>query len=345
MKRIIRKKSRKSPTIAILYHYLPKEVQKKYFSKELAIVDADTDRTVQYMKRLLIRQKYTVQVIKVQTDDLSNLKKMNADFVFNLVDSKAMEIQIAKILDRLHIPYSGSSFKAIQTSNNKLKTKHIFQKNSLPTPLFSILRLKDRVAKSRIPSKYPVIIKPAFEHCSVGITEKSIAQNYRQFKSIVKTMRGKYRQTLLVEQFIPGKELQITVLETKDKTIALPIAEFAFRNGVGNKWNIYGFDEKWRKNLSVYKNSYFVSPPKKLLPDIDTKMKKDAIRAFYALGLRDYARFDLRYNPKSGQWFFLEGNANAGFSENNEDAMTASIKAHGFTLDDFVLQIVKNSIH
>jgi D-alanine-D-alanine ligase len=345
MKKIVRKKSHKYPTIAILYHYLPKSAQKKYFSKELAIVDADTDRTVQYMKRLLIRQKYTVQVIKIQTDDLSNLQKMKADFVFNLVDSKAMEIQIVKILDRLHIPYSGSSFKAIQTSNNKLKTKHIFQKNSLPTPLFSILRVKDRVSKRRVPSKYPIIIKPAFEHCSVGITEKSIAKNYKQFKSIVKYMREKYRQTLLVEQFIPGKELQITVLETKDKTIALPIAEFTFRNGIKNKWNIYGFDEKWRKDLSVYKNCYFVSPPKKLLPDIDTKMKKDAIRAFYALGLRDYARFDLRYNPKNRKWFFLEGNANAGFSENNEDAMTASIQAHGFTLDDFVLQIVKNSIH
>jgi len=345
MKRIIRKRSYKKPTIAILYHYLPKTAQKKYFSKEMAIVDSDTDRTVQYMHRLLLREKYSVQIIKIQTNDLSNLQKMKADFVFNLVDSKEMEVQIAKILDRLHIPHSGASEKAIRTSNNKLKTKHIFEKNFLPTPPFSILRLKDRVSKRWIPSKYPIIIKPAFEHCSVGITEHSIAQNYRQFKSIVKRMRKKYLQTLLVEQFIPGKELQITVLETKDKTIALPIAEFTFRNGIKNKWNIYGFDEKWRKELATSKNCYFVSPPKKLLPDIDTKMKKDAIRAFYALGLRDYARFDLRFNPKNGKWFFLEGNANAGFSENDEDAMTASIKAHGFTLDDFVLQIVTNSIH
>jgi D-alanine-D-alanine ligase len=158
-------------------------------------------------------------------------------------------------------------------------------------------------------------------------------------------MRKKYGQTLLIEQFIPGKELQITVLETKDKTIALPIAEIAFRNGIRNKWNIYGFDEKWSRHLPIYKSCHFVSPPKKLLPDINTRMKKDAIRAFYALGLRDYARFDLRYNPKNRQWFFLEGNANAGFSQSNEDAMTASIEAHGFTLDDFVLQIIKNSIH
>jgi len=345
MKKVARSISRKTSTIAIVYHYLSKEVQKKYFSKEHALVDADTNHTVRYMKKVLRRRGFAVQVIKVQEDDLSNLKKMKADFVFNLVDSKAMEVQIAKILDRLHIPHSGSSFRAILTSNNKLKTKHIFQKFSLPTPPFTVLHIRDRVSRHAVPSKFPIIIKPAFEHCSIGITENSIAQNYKQFKSIVKRMREKYHQTLLVEQFIPGKELQITVLETKDKTIALPIAEIAFRHGVKNKWNIYGFDEKWSKHLPIYKSCHFVSPPKRLLPDINTQMKKDAIRAFYALGLRDYARFDLRYNPKTRAWYFLEGNANAGFSPSSDDAMTASIQAHGFTLEDFVLQIVKNSIH
>jgi len=81
-----------------------------------------------------------------------------------------------------------------------------------------------------------------------------------------------------------------------------------------------------------------------LKTDIDTQIKKDSIRAFYALGLRDYARFDLRYNPKVHQWYFLEANANAGFDPDPRDAMTASIQAHGMTMDDFVLQIVKNSI-
>ena len=137
----------------------------------------------------------------------------------------------------------------------------------------------------------------------------------------------------------------MTVLETPSKTFALPIAEIAFRNKAKNKWNIYGFDEKWSKNLAVYKDCHFVAPPKALRNDIDGSIKKDAIRAFYALGLRDYARFDLRYNPKAHQWYFLEANANAGFDPDPRDAMTASIKANGMTLDDFVLQIVRNSIH
>src|SRR3989344_1899966 len=148
--------------VALLYHYVPKEITDKYFSKEHALVDNQTDEIVRYMHRLFRRRGFAVQVIKVERDDLSNLKKLKADFVFNLVDSKKMELEIAKILGRLKIPYSGSSFLAIQTTNNKLKTKTVFQKNLLPTPNYSIIRLTDRLRRSLVPGKFPVIVKPAF---------------------------------------------------------------------------------------------------------------------------------------------------------------------------------------
>lgn len=332
-------------TVALLYHYVPKDIKDEYFSAEHALVDNQTDEIVHYMRRLFRRRGYAVQMIQVEPDDLSNLKKLRADFVFNLVDSKKMELEIARILGRLNIPYSGSSFAAIQTTNNKIKTKKVFQKNMLPTPLYSIIRLRDRLRRSFVPGKFPVILKPAFEHCSIGISDNSIATTYEKFKEVARRLRRKYHQAILAEEFIAGKELQVTVLETPSKTYALPIAEIAFRGKVKNKWNIYGFDEKWSKNLPIYKSCYFVAPPKELRNDVDGSIKKDAIRAFYALGLRDYARFDLRYSPKYRRWYFLEANANAGFDPDPRDAMTASIQAHGMTLDDFVLQIVRNSIH
>lgn len=338
-------KSKKSFTIALLYHYVPKDITDAYFSKEHALVDNQTDDIVNYMKRLFTSRGYKVQIIRVKPDDVSELKKLKADFVFNLVDSKKMEVEIAKILSRLRIPYSGSSFKAIQISNNKLKTKHLFEKNGLPTPRYSVIHLHDRISRKLLPGKFPVIVKPAFEHCSIGITNKSIATSYDQFKKLVTRMRKVHKQALLAEEFIQGKELQVTVLETPTKTYALPIAEIAFRGKVKNKWNIYGFDEKWTKNMAVYKSCHFIAPPKELKDAIDSGIRKDSIRAFYALGLRDYARFDLRYNTRESMWYFLEANANAGFDPDPRDAMTASIKAHGMTLDDFVVQIVRNSLH
>lgn len=345
-KKITKKTQRKKKfTIALLYHYVPKDIKDEYFSHEHALVDNQTDEIVWYMQRLFKRRGYNVQVIKVEPDNLYELKKLKADFVFNLVDSKKMELEIARILQRLKVPYSGSSFDTIQTTNNKLRTKKVFLKNKLPTPGFSVIHMEDRMSRSLVPGKFPVIVKPAFEHCSIGITDNSVASNYLQFKDVVQKLRKKHRQTLLAEEFIPGKELQVTVLETPSKTYALPIAEIAFKGKVKNKWNIYGFDEKWSKHLPIYKSCHFVAPPKKLGGTIDTNIKRDSIRAFYALGLRDYARFDLRYDPKRKQWFFLEANANAGFDPDPRDAMTASIEAYGMTLDDFVMQIVRNSIH
>ena len=122
MKKIKKKLTKKKLTIALLYHYVSKEIVDEYFSKEHALVDNQTDDIVQYMHKLFLKKGYKVQIIKVKPDDLSELKKLKADFVFNLVDSKKMEMEIAKILARLHIPYSGSTFEGIRISNNKLKT-------------------------------------------------------------------------------------------------------------------------------------------------------------------------------------------------------------------------------
>lgn len=331
-------------TIALLYHYVEKEKVNGYFSKEHAIVDNQTDEIVIYMQKLFRHHGYKVQIIRVKPDDVSELKNLHADFVFNLVDSKAMEIQIAKILARLHIPHSGTGLDGIQASNNKIKTKKLFQKNELPTPNYTVIGLKQRLTRSIIPGKFPIIVKPAYEHCSIGITNNSITQNYQQLKLAVQRLRRQHKQAIIAEEFIPGKELQVTVLETPDKTVALPIAEISFTGKIRNKWNIYGFDEKWSKNTPIYKSCRFTAPPRGLRPDIDNQIKHDAIRAFYTLGMRDYARFDMRYNPANHLWYFLEGNANAGFDPNPRDAMTASIRAYGMTLDDFVLQIVHNSL-
>jgi len=51
---------------------------------------------------------------------------------------------------------------------------------------------------------------------------------------------------------------------------------------VKNKWNIYGFDEKWSKQLPIYKSCHFIAPPKRINSDIDAQIKRDSIRAFYA---------------------------------------------------------------
>jgi D-alanine-D-alanine ligase len=344
MRKIVRSKKSSPTKIAILYHFVPKSADESYYSAEHALVDNQTDEIVEYMKGIF-EKKYSVQCVGVSPDNLSALKNLDADLVYNLVDSKAMEIQVAKLLERMKIPFTGTGSQGIINSNNKIKSKSIFLQSKLPTAAHTIIGVKDRISKSMVPSSYPVIIKPAFEHCSIGITNKSIAKTYRHFVTIVKRLRLEHKQPLIAEQFIPGKELQVTVYEHKGSTSALPIAEIAFTKKAKNKWNIYGFDEKWSKEKAIYKSCNFISPPKQLPQDIDAKIKHDAIHAFYAFNMRDYARFDIRYNPEEKQWYFLEGNANAGFDPNPRDAMTVSVHAASMKLEEFILQIVENALN
>ena len=164
MKRKKAKTTKKKLTVAILYHYLTKRDQKTYPDKDHVVVDQDTDHTVKLVRKILTRCGFDVQIIKLTIGSLRNFKHLKANYVFNLVDSRALEVRIARILDRLRLPHSGSSVRAIQTSNNKIRTKKIFEKHGLSIPGYSVLHLHDRLRRNLLPSKFQLIIKPAFEH-------------------------------------------------------------------------------------------------------------------------------------------------------------------------------------
>ena len=334
---------KRQKTIAIVFHDIPKN-SKEYSRREHVIIDRDTNGNVTYLGGMLKRHGYNIKVFAIAPGNLEKLKIKGVDYILNQVDSRAMELRFARILDRLKIPHSGSSYEAILSSNNKIKSKRVFEKHHLPIPRYSILRLHERLTKSFLPSPYPVIVKPGFEHCSVGITDHSVVENYQQLKKTVTFLRRRFHQALMIEEYIIGREFHIPVFQTSDKTMALPLAEYIYAKKTKRKWNIYGFDEKWMKKKETYKKWKFVSPPKNLDSEISSQMMRDAVVAFHAFGFRDYGRFDLRYNPKKEQWYFLEANANSDLNPNPREATTASVLASGMTMEKFVLQIIKNSL-
>jgi len=99
MKHKKRKYTRRKPTIALLYHYVSKSIKKRYFSREHALVDNQTDDIVHYMRRLFRRRGYKVQVIKVEPEDLSELKKLQVyinDFPVVIASRAIDEAQVLK---------------------------------------------------------------------------------------------------------------------------------------------------------------------------------------------------------------------------------------------------------
>ncbi|MBU1472995.1 hypothetical protein KKB64_04395 [Patescibacteria group bacterium] len=331
--------------IVILYHFVDKATKDEALTKEHVFVDNQTDDAVPYFRNVLREGGYGVGVHRITADRLSDILHLDADYIFNLVDSKELELPVAQMLGLQKTPYAGATYKALSICNDKKRTKQLLRQYRFPTPEYIYVFYSDRIVNLRLPFAFPAIVKPTQEHCSVGITDRSIVRSHDELIYRIEELRVMLKQSVLIEEFIPGKELQVTLVENEKILEALPMAEMAFRGSVRNPWNIYGFEEKWKKDSALYKSCHFVAPPRDVPEEDIEAMLKDAKRAYTAFGLKDYGRVDLRYNPLTRRWYILEVNANPGLDPDPRDASTASANGAGLSLDDVVLRIVKNSLH
>lgn len=337
-------KVKRSITVAIVYHRIPAYFSSRSIRQKRLFVDGDTKSIIQSITRGLRMNGFRTITIGITEDDISPLQNLRADYVFNLVDSRKMELKVAKILERLGVPHSGSYTDGLRTSNNKIRSKRIFERTDIQTPAYSVYVPGQSLTTLTKPAPFPLIVKPAFDHCSIGISHMSIVHSMKELKKRVRFLARQLRQPLLIERFIPGREVHILVAEHRNGITAFPPAEMKFAKAIHRKWNIYGFPEKWSEASFAYRQLYFEAPVTGIPRLILRKMKRDAQRAFYALGYRDYARFDFRYNPKTRMHFLLEGNANAGMSTDSGDAFMASLKAAGIPFFRFLRALIENSI-
>lgn len=338
-----RRKQKHAPhTVAIVYHRMEQKTRVSSVSQKRNFVDGDTTEIVKSVARGLRACGFHTISIGISDHDVSSLCNLHAQFVINLVDSRQMELRIAKTLDRMRIPYSGSRYEALCTSNNKIRSKRLFKKFGIPTPKYSVIPKNRSTTGIRMPAPYPLIVKPAFDHCSIGISESSVVLSSGALRTRTRMLKRQFHQSLLLEEFIPGRELHILVVEHGGSITAFPPAEMKFAGRIRTKWNIYGFSEKWNEHSYAYAHLYFQSPVKNIPPEIIRMIRRDALRAFYALDFRDYARFDVRYNPDTQSYYFLEGNANPGLSTDSGDAFMVSLRAGHVSFARFLQMLVKN---
>ena len=120
----------------------------------------------------------------------------------------------------------------------------------------------------------------------------------------VKQISTSYKQSAIVEEFIPGKELHCTIVGNGEDVEALPLAELEFPNGFAYDDNfIFDYEAKWIEDSPRHVER-FVSPAPSIGKHITEKIQTDAKRAFLALGMKDYARFDIRFNSTQKHGIF-----------------------------------------
>ena len=263
------------------------------------------------------------------------------DVVFNLVewfnDDSWLEDRVAALYDLLQIPYTGSPPVALATCQRKDRTKEILQANGVPTPRFMV------VTGEPIPRlgglRYPVIVKPTRADASEGISEESVVENRSRLEQQVRMILKDYEQPALVEEFIAGRELGVSVLGN-DPPRVLPLEEMDFSELPAGYRGIISFESKWDPLNEVYHKSELICPAK-VSKSVARRASEMALRAYQVMGCRDYARIDIRMDRR-GRLYVLEVNPNPDLSE--AVGFGASARAGGLSFRQTLRHIVRSAL-
>ena len=255
---------------------------------------------------------YRARLANVENDTrklIAAVTRGKTDVIFNLVEyfreDPALEGSVAGVLDVSGIPYTEAPPGALILCQRKGYTKQILSAHGVPTPRFRLLH------HPRIPRRhglrYPLIVKPAREDASSGVTKDSVVRDYPSLIAQVEKVFAEFAPPVLVEEFIEGRELHVSVLGNNPPQV-LPVIEFDFSDLPDDHPNLISYAMKWSPLDQSYHQVHSVCPA--VLSKRELKRVSVAVLEAYTLtGCRDYARVDLRMNA-AGEVFVLEVNPN-----------------------------------
>ncbi len=270
----------------------------------------------------------------------NRLYEQKPDLVFNLVEAISGVGKYIHfpplVLDELKIPYTGCSAQSIATTNSKILTKKLLTMANIPTPdwvMASTAKVKPDL------SPIPCILKHVYEHASYGISDNSLFYSSKQLINRLNTIDHSEIDDYFVEQYIDGREFNLSIISTKNGTKVLPPAEILF-NEFGKKAKIVGYAAKWDENSFEYKNT----PRTFTFPDDDMLLLSElttlTIKTWDTFDLKGYARVDFRVSANN-EPFVLEVNGNPCISK--DAGFAAAAERAGYDYDTLIGEIVKNA--
>ncbi len=276
-------------------------------------------------------------VLDGRNQSLLALAKCGADLVFNLTESYAgddtMDKNIASYLELLHLPYTGSGPQALYLAQDKSIAKKIFDFHRIKTPDFAT-SYKGRTEHSH-DIEFPLIVKPVSEDGSIGIDSGSLVDSVKELMERIHYIHEEFDSPALIEEFIEGREIYASILGN-DNPEVLPLIELDLSKLPRGTPRIAGQDVKFDHETEAYKVTK-AAPAEDLDEETVKRLQDTGLAAFRALGLRDYARIDMRLNKK-GEVYVIEANPNPWLSSVAEFTMAA--RKAGYSYTDMIDKLV-----
>ena len=246
--------------------------------------------------------KYEVVPVDVTDDTLAALPRDVDAAYIALHGGWGENGGVQAALDALKIPYTGPGVRASQIAMDKVKTKMVLEMKNVPTAKWSLASPDTE----KPPLPLPVVVKPPCDGSSVGISKVSTESDWPKARDLAfsaitsssQVLKTSAPPTVLVEEFIPGREFTVAVVDGK----AWPVIEIVAKDG----W--YGYEEKYTSNETRYP---FLEDG-----ELSSKMQKIAVDAYRAVGCRGVTRVDFRVSPL-GRCYVLELNTSPGFTSHS----------------------------
>ena len=249
--------------------------------------------------KALAEAGFTVEMVDV-TDDVGALIKALTpapDAAFNALHGRWGEDGCVQgLLELLHIPYSHSGVMASALAMDKEMAKRVFLANGLRCAESVVATREQILAADVLPRPY--VVKPVAEGSSVGVR---IVQEGDNEPPLGAEEPWQFSQQIMVERFIPGRELTVSVMGER----ALAVTELKPKQG------FYDYEAKYTEGKTVHEI------PAKLPGPIYEEALASALKAHRALGCRGVSRADFRYDDTpggDGQLYLLEVNTQPGMT-------------------------------
>ena len=270
--------------------------------------------------KALKKKGFKVKYIDAKGHFVEKLKKLKPKIVFNALHGRYGEDGfVQSILEALKIPYTHSGVISSSLAMNKELSRLIFINNKIRVPKYFLLR-KGLEKKLKKKIKYPIVIKPINEGSSLGVY---ICKNSKQFKSNYKKLIKEYDK-ILVEEYIPGKEIQVAVMGKQ----ALGAIELV------PKREFYDYKAKYSSKAKT----------KHIMPaQLSRKKYKEVLslakKAHKVLGCRGIKRSDFRFFKN--KFYLLETNTQPGMTKLS---LVPEIAQYcGIKFEDLVVWMVKDA--
>lgn len=284
---------------------------------------------------------HRVSVLGAECDIAAVVKTLvghDPDLVFNLTEhfygDRRYDKNIVALLELLDIPFTGAGAMGLLLCRDKRLTKQLLTLHKIRVPNFLSLPHNQSI---RIPKNlsFPLVVKPAFEDSSEGISNASIVYDEDALRERAAFIHERWKQAAIAEEYIEGRELYVSVLGNKRLTVPPP-RECFFNTGGDQgpviltyrcKWD-RAYREKWKIHFGFAE----------LEPGTLKNIERICKRAYRVLQLQDYGRIDMRLTPNN-KLVVLEANPNPDIAYGEEVAEAA--ERAGIKYEGLIAKIIR----